>query len=193
MNNIWAFIDGTVRPICRPSVGQRAYYSGYKKVHCVKYQSLLCPDGIIVSLKGAYPGHRHDAGMFRESGIYDEMEAFTVFGERRYVVYGDQGYSLRELLIRPFSQHEVAANPQRQYFNNIMCSLRVAVEWGFSKIIQEFAFLDFKKNHKLLLQEVGTMYHVGTILTNCHTCLYGSQQSSYFNIDPPLLEEYLGN
>lgn len=193
MNNIWAFIDGTVRPICRPSQQQHLYYSGYKKLHCVKYQSLLCPDGIIVSLKGAYPGHRHDAGIFRDSGLYQELEQHTAFGDRRYFIYGDQGYSLRELLITPFSQHQIAQDPQRQHFNNIMSTLRVAVEWGFGKIVQEFAFLDLKKNQRLLLQEVSTMYHVATILINCHTCLYGSQQSSYFDIETPPLELYLGN
>lgn len=193
MDNIWAFIDGTVRPICRPSVQQQQYYSGYKKVHCLKYQSLLCPDGIIINLKGAYPGHRHDAGMFRESRLYEELEQFTVFGDRRYLIYGDQGYSLRELLITPFSQHQIAGHPERQHFNNVMSSLRVSVEWGFGKILQEFSFLDLKKNQKLLLQELSTMYHVAVLLLNCHTCLYGSQQSTYFNIVPPHLEQYLGN
>ncbi|KAJ8914165.1 hypothetical protein NQ315_016244 [Exocentrus adspersus] len=193
MDNVWGFIDGTIRPICRPTINQRQYYSGHKRVHCVKYQSLLCPDGIVVSLKGAYPGARHDAGMFRESGLYEELEEFAVFGNRNYVIYGDQGYGLRQLLIRPFTQHEVANNVNRQHFNNAMSSLRVSVEWGFNKIIKEFAFLDFKKNQKLLLQEVGTMYLVGMLLTNCHICLYGSQQSSYFDIQPPVLEIYLGN
>lgn len=148
MNNIWAFIDGTIRPICRPSVDQQLYYSGYKKVHCVKYQSLLCPDGIIVSIKGAYPGHRHDAGMLRDSGLYEELEEHTVFPNRQFTVYGDQGYSLRELLITPYSQLQIAGNPERQQFNNVMSSLRVAVEWGFGKVLQEFAFLDLKKKNR---------------------------------------------
>jgi hypothetical protein len=38
--------------------------------------------------------------------------------------------------------------------------MREAVEWGFGKIISDFAFLDFKKNLKLLLQNVGIMYSV---------------------------------
>lgn len=70
--------------------------------------------------------------------------------------------------------------------------LRVAVEWGFQKVISEFAFLDFKKNLKLLLQDVELMYKAGVLLINCHTCLYGSQSAQYFNINPVGLEEYIG-
>lgn len=128
MNNCWGFIDGTVRPICRPSQNQREYYSGYKKVHCVKYQSLLCPDGIVINLKGAYPGRQHDAGIFRESRIYEELEACTTFEDIQYVIYGDKGYGLRELLLRPYTEQELIGHPGRQQFNNIMSGLRIAVE-----------------------------------------------------------------
>lgn len=193
MDNCWGFIDGTVRPICRPSENQMEYYSGYKKVHCVKYQSVVCPDGIVINLKGAYPGRRHDAGMLRESGLYEELEQFATFGNRNYVIYGDKGYGLRQLLLRPYTEHEIVGHPERQQFNTTMSSLRIAVEWGFQKILQEFAFLDFKKNQKLLLQEIGTMYITCMILTNCHTCLYGSHTGKYFDIEPLELEQYLGN
>lgn len=59
--------------------------------------------------------------------------------------------------------------------NRIMSLSRITVEWAFGKIIRYFAFLDVKKNLKLQLQPVGKMYVVAAILTNCHTCLYGSQ------------------
>lgn len=56
-----------------------------------------------------------------------------------------------------------------------MSALRVSVEWRFSKI------------------EIGTLYSITMILTNYHMCLYGSQQSAYFDIEPSHLEQYLGN
>lgn len=157
----------------------------------MKFQSVICPDGIVASLKGPYEGRRHDAGIFRESGLYEELEQNTVFPNRYFVIYGDQAYGLRQLLLRPYTENEIQHDPDRQHFNNAMRSLRISVEWGFNKIIQEFAFLDFKKNHKLLLQDVGRLYVVGMLITNCHTCLYGGETSSYFQINPPTLEEYL--
>jgi hypothetical protein len=57
----------------------------------LKYESILCPDGIIVNLKGAYQGRRHDAGIFRESQLYNELERAVVFPDNeRYLLYGDR-------------------------------------------------------------------------------------------------------
>lgn len=92
-------------------------------------------------------------------------------------------------MLKPYSSRVLI--PEQEIFNLRMSSVRQAVEWGFGKIIIEFAFLDFKKNHKLLLQDVVSMYKTATILTNCHTCLYSSQTAQYFDIEPPMLEEYL--
>ena len=44
-----------------------------------------------------------------------------------------------------------------------------------------FFYLDFKRNNKLLLQPVGKYDLVAALLTNCHTCLYGSQTSIFFS------------
>lgn len=72
-----------------------------------------------------------------------------------------------------------------------MSSLRVTVEWWFAKILQIFSFVDYKKNLKICKQNVAKFYKVATILTNCHTCLYGSEGSGYFNSSVPQLENYL--
>ena len=39
-------------------------------------------------------------------------------------------------------------------------------------------YLDFHKNLKVLLQPVAKYYLVAALLTNCHTCLYGSVTGS---------------
>lgn len=76
-------------------------------------------------------------------------------------------------------------------FNRGMSFVRQAVEWGFGKVVNNFAFVDFKKNQKIMVQEVPTMYKAAVLLTNCHTCLYGSETSMYFDARPPTLNEYL--
>ena len=87
----------------------------------------------------------------------------------------------------------VRLTDDQQEFNSQMCKLRTCVECGFGKICQLFAFLDFKKNLKLLLRPISKYYLVAVILVNCHTCLYGSQTAAYFDLDPPMLETYLSN
>lgn len=145
-----------------------------------------------MSLKGAFPGRRHDAGIFRESNIYTELENVAIFPENeKYVLYGDQAYGIMELLMCPFPGRQQDLVPHQQVFNQSMKVLRTSVEWGFQKVLSIFAFLDFKKNQKLLLQDVENYYKVGVLLTNCHTCLYGSQTSQFFNVVPPTIEQYL--
>ena len=38
LQQCWGFIDGTVRPIARPTRNQRIMYSGHKILHCLKFQ-----------------------------------------------------------------------------------------------------------------------------------------------------------
>ena len=71
-----------------------------------------------------------------------------------------------------------------------MSAVRSSVEWLFSDIVNYFKFLDFKKNLKIGLSQVGKMYIVCAILQNVLTCLYGNSTSQFFDLDPPSLEDY---
>ena len=61
----------------------------------------------------------------------------------------------------------------------------------FGDVATFFKFLDFEKNLKLGLSPVGKMYIVCAFLMNIHICMSGSMTSSYCNIDPLTLQEYL--
>ena len=60
LDNCWGFVDGTVRPICRPKEHQRAVYNGHKRAHAIKVQSVVAPNGLTASLFGPVEGRRHD-------------------------------------------------------------------------------------------------------------------------------------
>ena len=75
-------------------------------------------------------------------------------------------------------------------FNAAMSAVRISVELLFGDIINQFKFLDFKKNLKVGLSSVGKMYVVSAILRNGLTCLYGNQVSDFFSLDPRSLQEY---
>lgn len=183
--NCWGFVDGTCMYICRPSYGQNSCYSGHKRQHCMKFQGVMAPCGIMAHLFGPIEGSRHDSFMLGESRL---LEAIAEGNLRHYCLYGDPAYPIRAQLLAPYRGD---LGEQQIMFNKEMSRVRQSVEWGFGKVTTNFAFLDFKKNLKLLLQPVSKYYIVGTFLTNCHTCLYGSQTGRYFDCAPPTLAEYL--
>lgn len=126
-------------------------------------------------------------GILKDSDLYFKLEQLVK--DDYYVIYGDPAYPLQPLIMKPYGGFSLTA--VQEAFNKGMSSVRQAVEWGFGKVVNEFAFLDFKKNQKLLRQQVGEMYKAAVILTNCHTCMYGSQVSMYFDLEPPHLQTYL--
>ena len=71
-----------------------------------------------------------------------------------------------------------------------MSTVRVSVEWMFGNISNYFSFIDMKKQQQLNMSAVGKIYIVCALLQNAHTCLYGNIISSYFECEPPSLEQY---
>ncbi|KAL3213458.1 hypothetical protein MRX96_035391 [Rhipicephalus microplus] len=126
-------------------------------------------------------------GILKETALYRNLE--TVTQGRTYVIYGDPAYPLRPLLYKPFGG--ASLRPHEVNFNKRMSSVRQAVEWGFGRVVADFAFVDFYKSQKMTRQRVGRMYKVATLFINCRTCMYGSQVSTYFDVTPPTLREYL--
>ena len=47
------FVDGTVRPISRPDENQRVVYNRHKRVHGLKFKSVVIPNGLIAHLYGS--------------------------------------------------------------------------------------------------------------------------------------------
>ena len=70
-----------------------------------------------------------------------------------------------------------------------MSAIRIAVEWGFGKILQHWAYLDFSKNQKVQKQAVSKEYFVGVLLTNFITC--SSPETARFGISPPTITDYI--
>ena len=48
--NCFGFMDGRVRPICRPEQNPRIFFNGDKRVHGLKYQSVVLPNGMIANM-----------------------------------------------------------------------------------------------------------------------------------------------
>ena len=82
-------------------------------------------------------------------------------------------------------------DPQKA-FNTAISGVRIAVEWGFGNLLNQFQFLDLKQPEQLLKSPIGKYYLSGVFLFNCYTCFNGGEKSTYFDLAPPSLDEYLG-
>ena len=185
--NCFAFIDGTCRPCARPVRNQRIMYSGHKKVHGLKFQSVITPDGIIVSLFGPVEGRRHDLFLLKLSQLEARLSEMPQL--EGFLMYGDQGYRYSNHIAIPFA---CPKNKDEERFNALMTQVRISVEHGFGRIVNEFQFLNFKIYMKILEAPVGAYYLVAAFLLNCQSCLRGTNpQAEKYSLSPPSLENYL--
>lgn len=122
------FIDGTLRATCRPTDNQREVYSGYKKVHGLKFQSVTAPNGLIVDFFGPVLGRRGDGYMLGKSGLYGRMQRLCLLTGAPYYVYGDPAYPQSQYILRGFKGPATAA---QKAFSKSMSSARVSVEWNY--------------------------------------------------------------
>ena len=141
LDNCWGL---TVRPVARPGEHQRVLFNGHKRVHAIKFQSVVAPNGLIVNLFGPVEGRRHDSAMLAMSGLLPMLETHSLTPTGQPLcLYDDPAYPLRVHLQGPFKGAALIA-PQ-QLFNLSMSRARTVVEWVFCDILEYFSFLDFKK------------------------------------------------
>jgi hypothetical protein len=189
ITTVWAFIDGTLRRTCRPTYCQKAAYSGHKRCHGIKFQSVIAPDGLIVDLYGPIAGSRHDSYMLAESGLLPKLRELMPEGEAIYSIFGDPAYPQSAYLLGSFTN--TIANSDEAEWNTVLSKVRICVEWGFKEIAMQWSYLDFKKQMKIFEAPIAQYYIVGGFLCNCRNTIYGSQTQEYYNAKALSLEEYI--
>ena len=184
------FTDGTSLRVPRPHGNnhQAQLYNGHHKVHCLQWQGTSAPDGMIVDLFGPIPGRRHDQAVDDMSRLNERLAAVQEGNALQFKTYLDKGY------INKTHEHVayrgVDLPPQLQLENDLMAPQRVGIEWAFNRVCTEFAYIDHYKVQKIQLSAVGKLYYLSALLSNCYTCLYHSQASTYWNCPPPTLGQY---
>jgi hypothetical protein len=197
--NCFASLDGKRFSICRPSGinnQQAAVYNNYYKTHNLGCQGITAPDGMIIQMSGPYAGADNDLDMLhRSKSILMIRRAIMESNVNLEVdLVADKIYNIAMNGIASLPTNP--RNKEEEEENAAASTIRIPVEWSFGKIVILFPLVDFKKKLKINEREIGLYIIVATILTNIHTCLYGSQTSSYFSSDddiilPPTLEEYM--
>ncbi|EGZ08395.1 hypothetical protein PHYSODRAFT_526990, partial [Phytophthora sojae] len=189
LDRIWGFVDGTVRGICRPGGAreQQSVYSGHKRKHALKFQTVVTPDGMIFHLHGPAEGRRHDILLLRESGLEERVRRDGRF--QGYFVYGDQAYGRTDVFVSPFKGSSLT--PAQAAINASMSKVRTSVEWPYGQVVNYWAGVDYKRKMCLGEVPVAKLYKTAVVLTNRITILSGGNNNSrYFGVEPPSLESY---
>ncbi|KAE8960371.1 hypothetical protein PF007_g30602 [Phytophthora fragariae] len=142
---------------------------------------------MISHLFGPVEGRRHDIVLLRESELSDRIGA----GERfaGYFIYGDQAYGRTDVFVSPFKGSRLS--PAQAAINASMAKVRTSVEWSYGQVVNYWAGVDFKRKMYAGGVPVATLYKAAVVLTNCITILRrGNNNSKYFGLDPPMLNEY---
>ena len=132
LQNCFGFVDGTLCRIARPQNNKRAVYNGDKRVHGIKFQSVVVPNGLIANLAGPFEGRRHDNTTLHESRMLRKLQRVAWANGEPLCLYGDPAYPLAIHLQAPF--RDALLTPQMQRFNEAISEERVSVEWMFGTV-----------------------------------------------------------
>ena len=135
LDNVWGFIDGTVRPCCRPKVNQQILHNGHKRLHILKYQPVTTPSGMIANFFGPVEDKRHDCVILGMSGLLQTLQRYSHCSNGEVLlIFGDPAYPLRRNLLPPYNGTQLTQ--EQVDFNSSMSKVRVTIEWMFGEIIR---------------------------------------------------------
>ena len=135
-------------------------------------------------------GRKHDAGMLRMSGFYQDLERHSWAPDGTPLcVHGDPAYPHRVHLQTGFKGARLT--PAQERFNQSMSDVRAIVEWSFGKITTYWAFTDFKKNLKIGVSAVGKQYLVRSFMSwhNWSSSSYSASMPEAFFSTCPLFSK----
>ena len=101
LDNVVGFIDYTKIQMSRPKGHnslQKATFSGHKRFHCLIYQTITTPDGLIFHLHGPEVKSRQDITLYRASGLDSILRDTLLIKQKQYAIYGDAAYFHRPWL-----------------------------------------------------------------------------------------------
>ncbi len=123
LENCFGFIEGIVRPIARPKYYQRVMYNGPKRIHSLKFQSVVLPNGLIANLAGPFEDKRHDSTMLHESELLASLQQIAFHNNQPFCLYGDPAYSLGVHLQAPFGNRDLT--PEMREFDKAMSAVKL--------------------------------------------------------------------
>ncbi|XP_057366734.1 putative nuclease HARBI1 [Daphnia carinata] len=124
-------IDGTHIKISRPHKDE-IFYVNRKHFHSINVQAICDANGKFLSVNASKPGSCHDAAIFSDSRIGQELKNGR-FGDGFLV--GDSGYACTPFLLTPYA---VTRNNDQERFNTAQIRTRNIIERAFGFLKRRF-------------------------------------------------------
>ena len=197
--NCFASIDAKRFEIDRPSGPdnqQAIAYNDYYGFHNLGYQSVVIPDGLIMHFSGPFAGCGNDLNFLSDSDLLRDLRSALHQANMDDVEMDMVADKLYRIVAPGIACLRTYPTPNQEIEDDAASKIRVPNEWTFGKIGLHFPFVNISYRVKLNERDVGNYINVSAILTNIHTCLYGSNCATHFSefghpVYPPQLEEYM--
>jgi len=203
---VFGFIDNTLNATCRPGGGperdganaprndpliQQEFYSGWKKLHGIKWQTIDLPNGMNFHVFCVGSLRRNDLESLEESRVNEKLQNLQLGQELQWVVCGDSAYvfvSDSHILAR----HNNAHNTPREILENrALSSCRETIEWDYGNVGTMWSYVDYKKILKLRQMPVKKTYFVAMLLRNAHVTMNGCNTSKTYKLNPPTFQTWV--
>jgi len=180
LSNIVGYIDTKFVQTTRPggegcvmqSVDQRDVYTGAKKCHGLKFQVLVCANGLAMTEK-ARAGPRGDATILGESRWLVYLQRVSAQIGFDAAVIGDGAYARSRNLVRRNTDRDLQRIPRR--LSDLLNQYRVLVENAFASIVNQWKTVACKSNFVYGTTPFDQVWQVVLLLQNLRTLKYGNQ------------------
>ncbi len=184
------FIDNTIVAMCRPGGNtqegpsaprvplevQQAWWTGWKKLHGLKFQTVMLANGMDFQVFGPLSCRRNDLTSLTLSNFVRLLATLQENEPIQYAPFGDSAYE--------------DIDGMKSGGGRGMASVRESIEWSYKDLKTMWKYMDYKHVLKLRGQSVGKIVFICMLLRNAHLTIYGSQINEHFVMLPPSLKEW---
>ena len=184
-------IDNTMVAFCRPGgvidegpAAQRvpeelqeAWWSGWKKFHGMKWQTLIMANGMDLHVYGPESFRHNDLFTLAESNILLDFQALQAGQVRFLKIFGDSAY--------------VDGPVMGTGGGRGMASVRETIEWSYKDLKSQWKYCDYRHVLQVRKQPVAKIVFVCMFLRNAYVTMNGGQVGEYLNMMSTTLEEWL--
>jgi hypothetical protein len=179
-----AFIDNTLIATCRPGWGggdgeqaprvpkdvQQAWWTGWKKLHGIKWQKVMLTNGMDLHVYGLASVRHNDNWMLKNSEMVVKFTA-QARQEMQYKMFGDSAYTDGPYMVTGGGRG--------------LASVRETIEWEYKDLKTYWKYCDYRHVLKIKGQPVGKIVFVSMLLRNLHSFMYANQAAKYFSFAGP--------